>query len=218
MATLTLGAPAGPALAASTHGATLIAQAKKGLLVLSDMPKGWTSSKSENNNSPTPAAAQLARCLGVPTSVVTSNPPTAYSRTFTSKNGVESVFDDVAVYSSARAARVDYDSGTDPKAPACLTANFNGPGRAQIASSFGPGAVVGNIAVTRVPASDFAPHNANIAIFLPVTSQEETLNVELVEAVYVKGREEQTVTLSTIVPPFPSSLSRHLTAVADGRL
>lgn len=59
----------GSASAANSHNAAM-AKAKKALLTLSDMPKGWTSSKSSANNSPFPGAAQLANCIGVPTSVI----------------------------------------------------------------------------------------------------------------------------------------------------
>jgi len=42
--------------------------------------------------------------------------------------------------------------------------------------------------------------------------------VEFAFVDYVKGREEQSVVLSAFQSPFPISLARHLTTVADGRI
>jgi hypothetical protein len=195
-----------------------MAQARRALLVLSDMPHGWKASKSSNGSSSFPGASQLAQCLGVPLSEVNDNPPSVNSEEFNGPNDVESVSDTVSVFPSAKAARADFEVGANPKSPRCLSANFNGPGRAKIASSFGAKATLGSITVTRTPSSDYAPHSLNYTLFFPVTTQGTTLNLELAEVVYVKGTEEQVVTFVTTTPPFPTSLSRRLTKVAAGRL
>jgi len=208
---------AGSALPAAAHGA-LPAKAKKALLVLSDFPKGWTSAKSDNNNSSFPGAAQLASCIGIPASTVNDNPPTVYSPTFSSKNSVESVQDNVSVYASAKAARADYESIANSKTPACLTTVLNGAAKKALQSGFGSGGTIGNVLVSRTPAGDYAPHTANFTAFIPFTSKGETLNLELTVVDYVKGTYEQTVTLTSIEDPFPTSLARHVTGVADGRI
>jgi hypothetical protein len=215
---LALGLVAGTAGVAGASNSSQIAQARKKLLVLSDMPKGWTSSKSGNNNNSTPGAAQLARCLGVPVSVIKSSPPTAYSRQFTSKDQEVTVADNVSIYPSAQAARADFDIFTNPKAANCLTTNYNGPGKAQMESETGAGKGLGTVEVSREPASDFAPHNANYVLFFPITTNETTLNVQLTVVDFIKGNEEQTIGFTSFDTTLPTSLSRHLTAVADGRL
>jgi hypothetical protein len=216
---LTLGLLAGTAVATDTHSAAGLAKAKKSLLVLSDMPKGWKSSKSSNNNSPTPDAAQLATCLGVPLSVVNDNPPTVYSPDFESKNDLESVDDSVEVFPSTKAARADLATASSPKAPGCLNTNFNSAAvKSQLRSAFGAGSSIGAVDVTRTPASDYGPHTVNITIYLPVTSHGVTLNIETAEVGFVKGNEEQMVTLTGIQTTFPIALSRHLTALAYERL
>jgi hypothetical protein len=195
-----------------------IAQAKKDLLVLKDMPKGWTSSKSGNNNNSTPGAAQLARCLGVPTRVIEESPPTAYSRQFSSKDQQLTVSDNVSIYPSAKAAQADFDIFTNPKSSACLTRNYNGPGRALLAKETGAGKGLGTVEVSREPASDFAVHTANYVVFFPITTSETTINVQTTLVDFIKGNEEQTVGLTSLDSTFPAPLSRHLTAVAAGRL
>jgi hypothetical protein len=204
--------------AASNAPKAEIATAKKALLVQSDMPKGWKSSASSNNNPATPGAAQLAHCIGIPVSEINDMPPTAYSRDFNSADDLQSAYDNVSIFPSAKAARADMAADASAKTPGCLTTNFNGPSKKLLASSFGSGAVVGTIDVTRTPASYYAPHATNLTIYFPVTTQDETLNVESTEVTFVRGREEQTVTLVSVQTPFPTALARRLTTVADRRL
>jgi hypothetical protein len=206
----------GTAGAAKPNDAPQLSKAKKSLLVLADMPKGWTSSKASNSNSPFPGAAQLASCIGVPASVITYNAPSVSSPDFDSKNQLLNVDDSVQVYRSSKAAQADFASLANAKTPSCMTADLNGPGRAEFDAQIGGG--VGNVTVTRTPASDFAPHSTNFTMFLPVTTEGVTINVELILVDYVKGREEQTVVLSAFQSTFPTSLARHLTTVADGRI
>jgi hypothetical protein len=210
--------PSGKAGASDSGNPAQMAAAKKSLLVLSDMPKGWTSTKSSSDNSAIPGSVQMARCLGVPVSQITDNPPTANSREFDSKNGLLSVNDSVEVFPSTKAARADIASSESKKAPECLSANFNGPSKALLQSQFGSGVTVGAIKVARNPATYYAPHTTNITLFLPVTQQGETINLTISEVVFVKGQEEQTVTLTAAQSLFPVSLSRRLTALAVGRL
>jgi len=206
----------GTASAAKSTNASQLSKAKKSLLVLADLPKGWTSSKASNNNSPFPGAAQLASCIGVPASLITYNAPSVSSPNFTSKDQLLLVGDSVQVYRSAKAAQADFSSLANAKTPSCMTADLNGPGKAEFDAQIGGG--VGNITVTRTPASDFAPHSTNFTMFLPVRAEGVTVNVELILVDYVKGREEQTVVLSAFQSTFPTSLARHLTTVADGRI
>ncbi len=215
---LAMGMLAGAIDAASAHSAPPPGQAKKALLVLSDLPSGWTSTKSSSNNSSFPGAAQLARCLGVPTRIITENPPTANSPEFDSANQLQSVNDSVSIYPSVKAARVDFASLANPKTPSCLTQVLNGSARAALQSQFGSGARVGNILVSRSPATEFAQGSANFTAFMPITSHGVTINLELTVVDFVKGRDEQTVVLTSAQSPFPTSLARHLTTVALARL
>ena len=203
---------------AGARPAPSLSQAKKALLVASDLPSGWTSTKASNDNSSFPGAVQLARCLGIPTSIVTDNPPTANSDEFDSKDNLQSVSDSVSLYPSAKAAQADYGSLASSKTPSCLTQVLNGPARRALGSQFGAGTSLGNILVSRSPASAFAPGSANFIAFMPITTHGVTLNFELSVVDYVKGRTEQTVVMSSVQTPFPAGLAFHLTSVAVRRL
>jgi hypothetical protein len=204
--------------AAMAHPSSSLAQARKALLVTSDMPSGWTSTKSSNDNSSFPGAAQLASCLGISSSIINDNPPTVNSPEFDSKNQLQSVNDSVSVYPSAKDAQADHASLANPKTPSCLTQVLNGPARSALESEVGSDATLGTILVSRSPASEFATGSANFTAFMPVTVHGVTLNLELMVVDYVKGQDEQTVVFTSVQSPFPASLARHLTTVARGRL
>jgi hypothetical protein len=204
--------------AAMANPSSSLAQAKKALLVTSDLPSGWTSTKSSDDNSSFPGAAQLATCLGISSSIISDNPPTVNSPEFDSKSQLESVNDSVSVYSTAKGAQADHASLTNPKTPSCLTQSFNGSARSALESELGSGETLGTILVSRSPASEFAPGSANFTAFIPITAHGVTLNLELVVVDYVKGRDEQTVVFTSLQNPFPASLARHLTTVALQRL
>ena len=211
---------AGTAGAARSSHSSQLSGAKRSLLVLADMPKGWSASRSSNNNTntPYPDAAQFATCIGVPTSII-YNAPSVSSPEFDSKDQLLSVGDSVQVYSSNQAAQADFSSLANPKTPSCMTTDLNGPGKSQFAAQIGgSGIAIGNVTVTRTPQSDYAPHAANVTIYFPITTKGVTVNVELTLVDYVKGREEQSVAFTAFQSVFPAALARHLTTVADSRI
>ncbi len=196
-----------------------LAQAKKSLLVLSDMPKTWTASTSSNNSSPTPDATELASCLGVPLKEIDDTPPTVSSKAFNSKEDLETVQDSIEVFPTATAAQADLAVASNRKAPKCFTEAFNSvDARSQLASAFGGNAAIGKLEVTRTPTSDYAPHTVNITIYFPVTSNGVAINLEIVEVGFVKGNEEQQIVLTSVQGPISPSLSRRLTSLAEARL
>ncbi len=212
----TMAGAAGAAGSSTTRSE--VAQAKKHLLVLRDLPAGWTSMPSSNGNSSIPGAAQLATCVGVSTKVIDDNPPSANSPDFQSANKLMTVSDSIAVSPSVKSAKADYDSLANAKTPSCLTTVLNGTTKATLVAEFGSGATIGTIQVTRSPNTDFAGHQANFTAYLPVTVQGQTLNVELTVVDYLKGTTNETVTFTSLQSPFPTALSKQLTALAVKRL
>ena len=73
------------------------------------MPKGWKTEKgsggSGSNNFP--GATQLASCIGVPASLITSNPPEVDSPYYENKSGSLEVQDSVSVFPSAKTATAE---------------------------------------------------------------------------------------------------------------
>ncbi len=73
VAPLGLLATSAGASSGSSSSASL-AQARKDLLTLADMPSGWTSVKNTNTTNNNVGAAQLAHCIGVATTLVVGEP------------------------------------------------------------------------------------------------------------------------------------------------
>jgi hypothetical protein len=196
------------------------AQAKKLLLTLSDMPKGWKREKGNGGggSSNFPGASQLASCIGVPAGLITSNPPEADSPYYENKSESLEVQDSVSVFPSAKGAEADYNALANAKTPACMTTLMNGSFKSQILSSAGKGATVGTITVTRADPADFAPGGTGLVMSLPISEQGVSLTAVLTVVYYVKGKLGQQIDFDSYGPAFPASIAESLTATALHRL
>jgi hypothetical protein len=194
--------------------------AKKLLLTLSDMPKGWKKERGSGGggSSNFPGASQLASCIGVPTSLISSNPPEVDSPYFEDKAGTLEVQDSVSIFPSARAATADLNALANTKTPACMTTLMNGSFKAQILASAGKGATLGTITVTRFDAANFASGATGIVMSLPISEQGVSLTAIITAVYYVKGKLGQQIDFNSYGPAFPTSLAKSLTATALHRL
>jgi hypothetical protein len=196
------------------------AQAKKLLLTLSDMPKGWKKEKGSggSGSSSLPGATQLASCIGVPSSLITSNPPEVDSPYYENKSGSLEVQDSISVFPSAKAASEQLDALANSKTPACMTTLMNGAFKAQIIGSAGKGATVGTITVTRADTADLPPGTTGLVMSLPITDQGISVDASLTAVYYIKGKLGQQIDFNSYGPVFPASLAESLTATALHRL
>ena len=217
LALTSLAWPAPGAGAAGSQSATL-AQARKDVLVLSDMPSGWTSSKNPNTGNNSTGSAQLAQCTGLAKSLIAENPPTAYSRQFQNKQGTLTVADGVAVFPSAKNAAAEYSLGDNPKLPACLTSLASGPEKQKLFGKLPSGTTLGTPLVSAVAASTFGPGVDGYSLSVPVTSQGVTLNVTVTQLMTIKGRLGHQVTFTSVGTPFTVALEQQIMKVAAGRL
>jgi hypothetical protein len=206
-------AGAGPAGAAATSAQK--AQAKKALLVLHDMPAGWTSSPSSTSNSGNfTGAPQLASCLGVPRQIVEDNPPEVDSPQFANKAGTQQVQDSISIFPSARFAQEEYAAVSSRKAPGCIHTLVNGSLKSSLTGN--SGASASSMTVTKVA----SPHGTT-AFDMDTTVATQGLNVpvRLQLVFFVRGQLGDAVELSSYgSSPLPPSLVQHLTALAQSRL
>jgi hypothetical protein len=196
------------------------AQAKKLLLVLADMPKGWKKEKGSggSGSSSLPGATLLASCIGVPSTLISSNPPEVDSPYYENKSGSLEVQDSVSVFPSAKAAASAYNALANAKTPACMTTLMNGSFKAQILGSAGKGATLGTITVTRADPADFAPSSTGLVMSLPISDQGVSLTAILTVVYYIKGKLGQQIDFDAYGPTFPTSLAETLSATALHRL
>jgi hypothetical protein len=195
-------------------------QAKKLLLVLADMPRGWKKEKGSggSGSSSLPGATLLASCIGVPSTLISSNPPEVDSPYYENKSGSLEVQDSVSIFPSAKAASEAFDAMANTKTPACMTTIMNGSFKAQIIGSAGKGATVGTITVTRADTAGFAPGSTGLVMSLPITVQGISVDASLTAVYYVKGKLGQQIDFNSYGPVFPTSLAESLSATALHRL
>jgi hypothetical protein len=215
--TLLLGAQLGGA-GAST--ASSKAQAKKDLLVLSDMPSGWKTEKGSTSGGSGnfPGAKQMAGCIGVSSKLFNSNPPEVDSPYFENQSGSLEVQDSVSIFGSARVAKAELAALSNAKTPSCMTTIMNGAFKAKIAASAGQGATLGTISVTRANPANLAKGATGLDVSVPITSQGQSLTVNITVSYAIKGTLGQEVNFNSYGSPFPATLSRSLTAAALSRL
>jgi hypothetical protein len=213
------GASSGSGSGSNTGNKAALAQARKDLLVLSDMPAGWTSTKNPNaNNNSSLGNAQLAHCIGVSPSLIAENPPSVYSPQFQSADGTLTVADNVAVFPSAKNATAEYRIGSNPKFPSCLTALASGPLKAKLFGKLPKGTTIGTPLVSAVAPSALASGIAGYTLSVPVTAQGVTLNVTVTQLITMKGRLGHQVTFSSAGTPFSLAMEQQIMKVAAARL
>jgi hypothetical protein len=216
VALLWLSLPPGTAGAAGAT-ASQKAQARKALLLLSDMPSGWTKSKSPNNNTVV-GAAQLARCIGVATSLITENPPSVNSPQFQNRQSTLLVNDNVSVFPTAKNAAEELATIGNAKTPACMTTLASGPLKAQMLGGLPKGVSAGTPLVSATDPATYGTGTAGYSMSVPLTSRGVTLNVTVTQIFAVKGRLGQQVTFTSIGSPFSVALEQRLSTIAVDRL
>jgi hypothetical protein len=221
--TLLASVVTGPGAGAS--GPASLGQARKDLLVLADMPAGWTSTKNPNTGNNTLGDTQLAHCIGVPLAVIEENPPSVNSRQFQNGQGTLTVADNVTVFPSAKNAVTEDAVAKNAKYPPCLTSLASGPLKTKLFGKSPKGTSMGTPLVSAVApfavgsgVAGSAQNVAGIALSVPITAHGQTINVTITQLFTVKGRLGHQVTFTAIGESFPLVQEQQIMAVAAGRL
>ena len=212
--TIALGAPAG---AATRSGSSELAQARKALLVLSDMPAGWESTKAPNNPNSNVGDSQLAHCMGVAVSLITENPPSVNSPQFEDKGGSLTVNDNVTVFPSAKNALAELGTVANKKTPGCMTALSQGPLKNKLFGTPPKGVTYGTPLVSATDPGAF-PFTAGYSMSVPAISHGSTVNITVTQLFAIKGRLGQQIVFTSIGAPFPIATEQHISAAAVQRL
>lgn len=220
-----LAATLGPDLAANatSHDAA-IKEARKALIVLSDFPKGWTTSPSGNgsgsggNNNL--GVAQVAACLGVSQKVVNYNPPSAYSPDFNQNASGLSAADNVEIFPNAEITTQQFELYSAVRTPACFAQTFNTPSvKVEFARQFGAGATVGEVTSAALPRPRVKERATAISLTFPISQGGAKFMLSLVIVIIVSRLEGAELDFSSILgQSFPSSLEAHLETVTANRL
>jgi hypothetical protein len=194
-----------------------LAQARKALLVLSDMPSGWESTKGLNNPNSTVGDTQLAHCIGVAVSLISENPPSVNSPQFQNRSGSLTVNDNVTVFPSAKNARAELATAANEKTPGCLTTLAQGPLKNQLLGKPPKGVTYGSPLVSATDPSAF-PFTAGYSMSWPETAHGETVNITVTQLFAVKGRLGQQIVFASYGPSFPIAAEQRIAKAAVLRL
>ena len=213
----------GPGLGVPEAGASngALAHAKSDLIVRADFPKGWsangsvTTSNGGGQNS-FPGADQLASCLGVPSSLISMNTPSANSPTFQNSQR-DSAQENLSIFPSLKVAAEGYHVLSSPKVPGCLTALLQGPEKSQLQTDLGHGITVGSVTVTPAPPSVLGSHAGGFVISIPATTSQGTFQLAVTIIEVLRGKLGARLTLSAVNGQFPVALEKHLVSVAYKR-
>jgi hypothetical protein len=208
---------AGAGAARSRSGSSEIAQARKALLVLSDMPSGWKSTRAPNNPNSTAGDTQLAHCIGVAESLISENPPSVNSPQFQNRPGSLTVNDNVTVFSSARNALAELGTAANKKTPGCLTALARGPLKKQLFGNPPKGVTYGTPLVSATDPTAF-PFTAGYSISWPAVTNGETVNVTVTQLFAVKGRLGQQIVFTSFGSSFAIATEQRIATTAVERL
>jgi hypothetical protein len=213
---LALAAPADASVSA-TSGTGQLAQAHKALLVLSDMPSGWATAKTPNNPNSNVGDAQLARCIGVATSLISENPPSVNSPQFQNKATTLTINDNVTLFPSARNAAAELATISNKKTPGCMTSLASGPLKQKLFGKTPKGVIYGTALVSATDPTAF-PFTAGYSMSVPVLTHGVTVNVTVTQLFAIKGRLGQQITFTGVGEPFSIPLEQHIAAAAVQRL
>jgi hypothetical protein len=214
--TLALGAPAGASLSVAS-GTGELAQAHQALLVLTDMPSGWETTKTPNNPNSNVGDAQLAHCIGVATSLISESPPTANSLQFQNKAGTLTVNDAVTVFPSAKNAAAELATVSNKKTPGCMTSLASGPLKQKLFGKTPKGMTYGTALVSATDPTAF-PFTAGYSMSVPVLTHGVTVNITVTQLFAIKGRLGQQITFTGVGEPFSIPVVQHISAAAVQRL
>ncbi len=211
------GAPAGAGTSSS------VAQAKKHLLVLSELPKGWTVEKGTGGSGGgsggfPDGGRQVAACIGVPASFINDDSPGFTSPYYENKDQSLEVQDSISVFPSASYGRTELAAMANPKAPGCLAAYLNGPGKPLLEAQGTKGETIGTVTVTPLDPKVYGPGVVGVVMSLPVTYKGVTVGTQIINVNAIKGRLGQSISYNSYDRSFPAWLAKHLDSIALGHL
>ncbi|HEY2562707.1 MAG TPA: hypothetical protein VGI44_03280, partial [Acidimicrobiales bacterium] len=210
-----------PPPAALASGSSTLAQAKKDLLVRSDMPKGWftESGTANTQNGEYPAGPNFAQCLGEPANFPAAAPPEVDSPYYQNKDGSLEVQDSITVFANAAQATSSFGALANPKLEGCATTLLND----YLSANPPKGGTVGTATVSPPLGSKFGPATDGFVEVAPITAQGEKATATTTTVFFLRGVVGQQLDFSVYSAPgssgtFPAALIRQLTTLAQKRL
>jgi hypothetical protein len=211
----------------------LLAEARKDLLNLSELPAGWTVQKGSGNsgnsgnsgdtgNSGNGQAdegyemlVRVSSCAGIPRSPFDANPPTANGKTFQANDQTIQVNDEVGVFGTAAQARRFSAVWANPKVAFCLALTLSkGSGHSFLGLT--KGMKLGQSSGSVLEPPETQGGESGIALVMPITYRGITLKANMTIADAARGRLSHLMILISFVGRAPGRFQGHLLSlIAD---
>jgi hypothetical protein len=135
---------------------------------------------------------------------------------FRNKDTSVALIETISVFPSAARADTYFGAMRNPKLDPCLTAVANiGSVKSQISGGGPKGDTIGTLTVTAIDPANWGANIAGFTLTTPITRQGASWSYKSTEVFFTKGRLFGDVVFDGA---FPTTLSRHLTSVAEKRL
>jgi hypothetical protein len=215
-----------------------MAEARRDLLNLSELPAGWTAQKGAANsgnsgnsgggpgntgNSGAGGDAEagyellvhMASCSGIPQAQLDVNPPTVSGPTFQSNDQTAQVLDEVSVFGSTSQAQRFQALWSRPRVATCLAqALSNGSGHSLMALP--KDIKVGHSTGTVLGPSALQAGETGVVVVVPITYRGLTFKATIVLGDAARGRLNHLLWFSSELGPAPTALQTHLLSlIAD---
>jgi hypothetical protein len=189
------------------------AAAQAALLVVTDLPEGWSEAATADDAS-MEIDARLAECVGVDGSEAI-----AATADFSSPDGSIVVGQSIDVQATERDARLVIAQLTNPEVPECVAAAYAELGAAALsAGAIAEGATIGEITATRLAVGAAGDATQAIRVVIPVTSGETTAQVTVDQVFVRSGRSLATISFEGRLEATPVETIDEITTVAASRL
>jgi hypothetical protein len=203
---------------ASTKSDVVVA--REALLVRSDFPKSWSTFPSGGNSEL--GNAQIAQCLGIPTSVVDYNPPHAISPAFTDTNRGLSVDDDVSIFPSSKVAAQQFNIYGSRRSVTCIGRAYDTASvKAAFARQLGKDFKVNTIVALALPKPSRVDESSAFELQIEITNsgKKHSIQSEIV-TIMSRTRNEgaQLQFVSSLGDPFAHSFEANLETLTVRRL
>lgn len=207
-ATATTGTKKGHGPAVSPK---IVAQGTAALLLLSDLPSGWTSGGTPAAPTRvTPWSSKLASCVGIPAKVAEVAPTKVNGPNFTSADQVDAVEDSVSVYPSAAKAQAEYAALAGSKTTACMNRVASTALQQNMQKEAGATTTVGVVSFAGLPAGAAALHLTGFTVTIPIARGGRVLTVTSTQVDFVSGALVHQMTFNGNGAAFPAPLEEQL--------
>jgi hypothetical protein len=201
-----------------TIASKTVARGSAALLVVSDLPSGWTAGGAgAAPTRETPWSPKLARCVGVPARVAAVAPTKVNSPNFTSADQVDAVEDSVSVYSSGAQARAEYAALASTRTTGCMNRVASLALQQHMQKQAGSTTTVGVVSFADLPAAAAALHLTGFTVTIPIARGGRVLTVWSTQVDFVSGALLQQITFNGNGSAFPPVLEEQLLSTMQAR-